>query len=94
MDQLFYIIIGFAKNCLNEFMKNMAKTMFVPLMHEVNTICRPGRVSKKARELLKAAPCGNAARKGLQKCNINFIDALMGIAREPNDKLKIPMGCW
>ena len=87
-------VLGFAKNCLTEFTQKAFQVVFHPVTNEIALICKSGRMSNKAKELLKAARCGNAARPGLRKCYRNFIERQMAIHEHQDNKKKIPMLCW
>ncbi len=88
-------ILGFAKHCLTDFTQKAISVVFHPLTNEIALICKSGRQTNKARELLKAASCGNAARPGLRKCYYNFVERQLSILSFKEDKkLLIPMLCW
>jgi len=84
--------LGYAKNCFNDFIKRVMRVMQYPIENEVKQICKSGRPSKNAIEVMSFAKCGNAARNGLQRCNENLIDALTAMKYLPKDKM-MPMGC-
>ena len=87
-------VLGFAKHCLTEFAQKAIQVVFHPVTNEIGLICKSGRVSNKAKELMKASKCGNAARPGLRKCYQKFINQELAIHESKDNKRKIPMLCW
>ena len=87
-------VAGFAKNCLTEFAKKAFQVVFHPLSNEISLICKSGRMTNKARELVKAGRCGNNARPGLRRCYHKFIDRQLAIHQANENNKKIPMVCW
>lgn len=85
---------GYTKKCMPPLGAKIAAVILYTAKSQAKALCKSGKVPKKARELLKAAPCGNAARAGIEKCVDNITDALSGIAQFAPDKKKIPMACW
>lgn len=87
------VVTEYNNKCLNPNTQKAASLLIFPIKNQLKIICRPGRLSKRARELLKAAPCANGGLQYYQKCNLEVIDAYMGIINAP-EKHRIPMGCW
>ncbi|XP_054155304.1 uncharacterized protein LOC128953808 [Oppia nitens] len=86
-------LLGFAKHCLTEFTQKALQVVFYPVTNEISLICKSGKLSNKAKAIIKAARCGNAARPGLKKCYNKFIIKEIGIKSTKDNKLKIPMLC-
>jgi hypothetical protein len=86
-------ITTYSQKCMPNFAKEATKILMYSISKEMKTICKSGKLSAKASELLKAAPCGNAGLDHFQKCNFDFIDSYMGIM-DAAIKLRIPMACW
>lgn len=84
----------YIRRCLSEFAKKTALVLLYPIKNQVKLLCKSGRIPKKAIELLRAAPCANAAKDNLQRCNIQWIDSFEAIANQAPDNLKIPLACW
>ena len=84
---------AYADKCIPEFGKHTAKVFMYAIGNELKGVCKTGKISKRARDLLKAAPCANAGLKNWQKCNKQIIEKLTGIINAPI-KQRIPMGCW
>jgi hypothetical protein len=81
------------KSCVSPFGRTLAKLMITPVNKQLESICRPGRLSKRARELMKVGQCGNKAKDRLMECSNSYIDAIVGIPRVPL-KDRIPTSCW
>ena len=79
--------------CLPPFGRDAARVFIHSIGVELRGVCKSGRVSRRARELLTAAPCANAGLKNWQKCNNQLIEKFTGIINAPI-KQRIPMGCW
>jgi hypothetical protein len=86
-------ILGYVKSCVSPFGRTLAKLMITPVNKQLESICRPGRLSKRARELMKVGQCGNKAKDRLMECSNSYIDAIVGIPRVPL-KDRIPTSCW
>jgi len=91
--RLFKTVSAYTKKCLTPFGRDSAAVLLHSVNNEMRIICKNGRLAKKAKELLAAAPCANAGLDGYQKCNIRAIDAYMAILNV-GEKLRIPMACW
>jgi hypothetical protein len=86
-------ILGYVKSCVSPFGRTLAKLMIIPVNKQLESICRPGRLSIRARELIKVGQCGNKAKDRLMECSNSYIDAVVGIPRVPL-KDRIPTNCW
>ncbi|XP_054155302.1 uncharacterized protein LOC128953806 [Oppia nitens] len=82
----------FIKKCLKDFQQKTIQFVLFPIRREFATVCKSGKPGPKARELMKAANCGNHARPGLKKCYQTFITQEMSILNA-TQKQKIPMIC-
>ena len=83
----------YIKQCLPDFSQKVVSVVFFPIRRELSAICKTGRTSGKAKELMKAAICGNAAKPGLAKCYHKFVRSELAIQKAEN-KRRIPMLCW
>jgi hypothetical protein len=91
--RLFDMVSKFTQKCLPKFGRDSAAVILHTIGAELKGICKNGRVSKKAKELLTAANCANAGLQNYQECNLNIIDAFMGILNEKDIRRRIPMAC-
>lgn len=89
-----HFIEAYTKKCLTEIGKNTALVLLYPIKNQYKQLCKSGKTSKKALQLMKAASCANAVKPNLQNCTVKIIDAFDGIAYQAPDQLKIPMFCW
>jgi hypothetical protein len=87
-----YITI-YGNKCMPKFAREAAKILMLSVDKEMKIICKSGKLSAKATELLKASSCANAGLDYFQKCNLEIIDSFMGIIYA-DLKLRIPMACW
>lgn len=86
-------ILGYVKSCVSNFGKTLVKLMIFPINKQLESICKIGKLSTRAREMIRAGQCGNKARNRLKECANQMIDAIVGIPRAPV-KDRIFMGCW
>ena len=89
-----YFSDNYINNCLNEYAKHTAKLLMYSIKNQIKIMCKPGKTSKRALELMKAAPCANAAKSDIAKCYNQLIDIMDGISYQAPDHLKIPLVCW
>ena len=87
-------ILGWFKDCSSSFAKTIAKFMFYPIRKQMDGVCKTGKMSRGARELLKAGKCGNLAREPIRQCNNKLIDAMLGTSTALPVKNRIYMMCW
>ena len=89
----FDLVGAYNNKCMPDFGKSTANVFMHGIGNELKGICKTGKLSKRARELLKAAPCANSGLANWQKCNRQLIEKFTGIVNAPI-KMRIPMGCW
>ncbi|XP_054155311.1 uncharacterized protein LOC128953815 [Oppia nitens] len=78
--------------CLPKFGRDSARVIMHAISAELRAVCKLGRLTKRARELLTAAPCANAGLKNWQKCYQILVTKFTGIVNAPA-KQRLPMGC-
>jgi len=86
-------VFGYVDNCISDFGKFIAKIMIFPLQKQFVSICKHGKLSYKASEIMKGAACGNKAKDKLKICMDRQIDAMVGIAVAPV-RDRVFMACW
>ncbi|CAG2171174.1 unnamed protein product [Oppiella nova] len=89
----FPFVLGYFKNCVGQFSKTVAKVILYSLKKQTDSTCKPGKISRQARELMAAGGCANKARDGIQGCNKKLIDSLLGV-KSAELKDRIYMTCW
>ena len=85
---------NYINKCLNEYAKHTAKLLMYSIKNQIKIMCKSGKTSKRALELMKAAPCANAAKSDMQKCYNQLINIMDNINYQSPDRLKIPLVCW
>lgn len=88
------LVLGYVKHCLSDFTRRTISVIMYPLANTIESVCKPGRPGKKAKELIQASKCGNAARPALSKCYHGFTDKELAILSVKDKQKRIPMLCW
>ena len=84
----------YSKKCLNNFGKNAYSVLAHTISGEMKSICKPGRVNKRAQSLLEASKCGNIGNEMIYKnCYTKMVDSVTG-ALSVDVKRRIPICCW
>ena len=85
---------NYVNKCLDEYAKYTAKLLMYSIKNQIKILCKPGKTPKKALDLMKAAPCGNAAKSGIKRCYNKLINVVDVVTYQAPDHLKIPILCW
>ncbi|CAG2116824.1 unnamed protein product, partial [Medioppia subpectinata] len=85
-------ITAYSEQCMSKFGRDAAKVLLHSVTTELRGVCKTGRLTKRAKDLMKAAPCANAGLKNFQKCNTKLIEKFTGVMNAPV-KQRIPMSC-
>ena len=87
-------IAVYSNRCLNKFGRDSASLIVHSFYSEIKTVCKSGRLNKKAHMLMEAAHCGNQGKDTFSKiCYLPVIDGIMG-AMNAETKMRIPITCW
>ena len=85
---------NYISKCLNEYAKYTAKLLMYSIKNQFKILCKSGRTPKKALDLMKAAPCANAAKLDAEKCYNKLVNVIDLVTYQAPDHLKIPILCW
>ena len=84
----------YSNRCLNKFGRDTTSVIVHSFYSEIKTVCKTGRLNKRAHMLMEAAPCGNQGKDTFNKvCYLPVIDGYMG-AMNAETKKRIPIVCW
>ena len=87
-------ITKYANTCLNPFGRNSAKVILHSLDQEIRSLCKTGRLNKRAKSLLSAFKCANQGKSKFHKtCYLTLIDKFMG-TMNAHVQMRIPITCW
>ena len=92
--KIFVRISVYTNQCLNKFGRDSASVIIHSFSSEIKSVCKTGRLNKRALSLMEAAPCGNQGKDTFNKvCYLPLIDNYMG-AMSADVKMRIPIACW
>jgi len=90
--QLLLEVEDYKNQCLDQLSKQTISIILFSMKNLINQYCK--RNSRKVDDLLSAASCANSATNEFNKCNANYIDALLASQNTPDANMKIPQMCW
>ena len=92
--RIFARIETYSENCFNKFGRDSAKVILHSLNQEIRSVCKSGRINKRAKTLMELAKCANQGNSRFnQNCYLTIIDKFMGVMNA-KVQLRIPMTCW
>ncbi len=82
---------NYKNQCMQNLPKQLTSVVLYTVKNMINSLCK--KDSKRLKSLLEASPCGNKANNEFNKCNVGYIDKLLGTIHA-EEKNRIPHICW